>query len=730
MARPSRESSIQAIQTTFAKDRVFEVVESLGPGPVSLYSPFFHRIERPKTPHLRRRRKKMTLNTTPEKLQKERMIGIAAAPLEDRPTHRESFGRDSYPPEDTTRSPLREGERRRRDFFLVVQWEPAMVVVLARYGKVRAERRGEVLALLLICTRTKTRSFSFRKKVLEPARSIVERVPKCMAYLISLAFKRAYLAQPQDPSAVLHEEDFVQHVLFDTGRRRTRLGIVKKRGEAEPSQDDMDHPKDLTISEGLFNFHSEVPMSFHTRDLEKLNGQIAFLRNTYKKKDKVRVTYLATLRKAEFGSQTKQPDERRLTARVVLVQYLSQDSVARLDSFRQITKHMGVLGSECDSPHLIIAKVSRASSHCSTISASSSISFIQSYSFWLSVPMPLVLFVRPLHWNSRGLVWILALSRHVWLKWYCTVPLGESPSLEDLFRPPICATSWKRTKFNSHIYMYGILWRMWDLGEEWGIGTTPPCLVPRSEMPTPLEFKGEDCRPAWTYQVQVGHGYWIIRPFHVSKENSILDLIDRFRILWKAVFDESRMYGGDLSYLSRSTRPLFHAHLTSRIRISIDTRIHTSRSEKNRTSLYRKKALAWGKEVRSSISCIRGTIFNLDSDGKGERALDREGVEHLMKRAIRLLRGEKEHPSEQHLVRGLTGDLLHSIYLLGAKVLSARPGFETLIVKDSNWTTKMDGDSGFPVRASLFSAGDASGIHSSFASCLERSRLAWDRAGG
>jgi hypothetical protein len=65
-----------------------------------------------------------------------------------------------------------------------------------------------------------------------------------------------------------HEEDLVQHVLFDTGRRRTRFGIVKKRGEAEPSQDDTDHPsscaKDLTISEGtgatfLFNFHSRVP---------------------------------------------------------------------------------------------------------------------------------------------------------------------------------------------------------------------------------------------------------------------------------------------------------------------------------------------------------------------------------------------------------------------------------------------------------------------------------------
>ncbi|RZC89084.1 hypothetical protein C5167_030777 [Papaver somniferum] len=43
--------------------------------------------------------------------------------------------------------------------------------------------------------------------------------------------------------------------------------------------------------------------------------------------------------------------------------------------------------------------------------------------------------------------------------------------------------------------------------------------------------------------------------FKVSKQNSILYLIDTYRILWKSVFDESRMYGleGDLSYLSRST---------------------------------------------------------------------------------------------------------------------------------------------------------------------------------
>jgi hypothetical protein len=43
--------------------------------------------------------------------------------------------------------------------------------------------------------------------------------------------------------------------------------------------------------------------------------------------------------------------------------------------------------------------------------------------------------------------------------------------------------------------------------------------------------------------------------FKMSKHNSTLDLINPYRIMWKAIFDESRMYDleGDLSYLSRST---------------------------------------------------------------------------------------------------------------------------------------------------------------------------------
>ncbi|KAL8216845.1 hypothetical protein R6Q57_023682 [Mikania cordata] len=71
---------------------------------------------------------------------------------------------------------------------------------------------------------------------------------------------------------VLHEEDLAQRVLFDTGRRRTRPGIMKIIEEAEPSQDDTDQPlfcaKDLTISDGtgvpsLFHFYSRVLMCFH-----------------------------------------------------------------------------------------------------------------------------------------------------------------------------------------------------------------------------------------------------------------------------------------------------------------------------------------------------------------------------------------------------------------------------------------------------------------------------------
>lgn len=86
-----------------------------------------------------------------------------------------------------------------------------------------------------------------------------------------------------------------QHVLFDTGRRRTRLGIFTKIEKSEPSQDDTDQPlflrscaKDLTIFSEVTGVTSIFPFQFKSfyvfpRPFETpKNGQIPFLRNTYK----------------------------------------------------------------------------------------------------------------------------------------------------------------------------------------------------------------------------------------------------------------------------------------------------------------------------------------------------------------------------------------------------------------------------------------------------------------
>ena len=85
-----------------------------------------------------------------------------------------------------------------------------------------------------------------------------------------------------------------QRVLFDTGRRRTRPGIMKIIEEAEPSQDDTDQPlllvpKILPVSEGtgvtsLFNFHSRVLMCFHAPSRPRKMDKFLFFsyRNTYK----------------------------------------------------------------------------------------------------------------------------------------------------------------------------------------------------------------------------------------------------------------------------------------------------------------------------------------------------------------------------------------------------------------------------------------------------------------
>ncbi|KAF1855818.1 hypothetical protein Lal_00045180 [Lupinus albus] len=107
---------------------------------------------------------------------------------------------------------------------------------------------------------------------------------------------------------VFHEEDLDQHVLFDTGRRRTRLGIFTKIEKSEPSQDDTDQPlflrscaKNLTISEvtgvtSIFPFQFKSSYVFPRPFETPKNGQIPFLRNTYKiRHHKKRIMRLTSL---------------------------------------------------------------------------------------------------------------------------------------------------------------------------------------------------------------------------------------------------------------------------------------------------------------------------------------------------------------------------------------------------------------------------------------------------
>lgn len=67
-----------------------------------------------------------------------------------------------------------------------------------------------------------------------------------------------------------------------------------------------------------------------------------------------------------------------------------------------------------------------------------------------------------------------------WLHWYCTVPLGYDPSMEELFNPPIVATSWRRSTFDPVVKVYGLLWRCYDEAQGWTLGSVPGVLEPLS----------------------------------------------------------------------------------------------------------------------------------------------------------------------------------------------------------------------------------------------------------
>lgn len=64
-----------------------------------------------------------------------------------------------------------------------------------------------------------------------------------------------------------------------------------------------------------------------------------------------------------------------------------------------------------------------------------------------------------------------------WVQWHAALLSDPDPSLDDLFNPPMVPTHWKRSLKDNSVVRYGVLWKCWDLGDEWTIMTLPPCLT-------------------------------------------------------------------------------------------------------------------------------------------------------------------------------------------------------------------------------------------------------------
>lgn len=72
------------------------------------------------------------------------------------------------------------------------------------------------------------------------------------------------------------------------------------------------------------------------------------------------------------------------------------------------------------------------------------------------------------HWLSLWLKWLL---------WYARISADPDPSFEDLFSCPMVPTSRTRKELKIERFLYGLIWKVWDLGLGWDLGTTPPCLM-------------------------------------------------------------------------------------------------------------------------------------------------------------------------------------------------------------------------------------------------------------
>lgn len=65
-----------------------------------------------------------------------------------------------------------------------------------------------------------------------------------------------------------------------------------------------------------------------------------------------------------------------------------------------------------------------------------------------------------------------------WNTWYFTIACKPDPSFAELFTAPICATTWKRSSYDSQFVKYGLVWKCYDIGAgPWSQGYCLPYVL-------------------------------------------------------------------------------------------------------------------------------------------------------------------------------------------------------------------------------------------------------------
>jgi hypothetical protein len=61
--------------------------------------------------------------------------------------------------------------------------------------------------------------------------------------------------------------------------------------------------------------------------------------------------------------------------------------------------------------------------------------------------------------------------------WYHTKAWDWNVSIDELMNAPMCTRTWKRTERDENLIRFGLIWKLYDMGEGWDLSTTPQWLI-------------------------------------------------------------------------------------------------------------------------------------------------------------------------------------------------------------------------------------------------------------